>query len=131
MLLLPHKGRVKEVAQAFAAGDDLVFQLESGFGLLRVLKVEEREGTGTVWHLLAYEELFPDVESAEAALAAPGGLHVRKAHMALTDRAFERTPAARLSNRPVTEEELAAYRKWVETDGTVSDRSALLMLGLR
>jgi len=44
-------------------GDDLIFQLESGFGLLRVLAVEEG-----VWHLLAYDEFFPDVESAEAAL---------------------------------------------------------------
>ena len=93
--------------------------------------VEEREGVGTVWHLLAYEELFPDVETAEAALVAPDSLHVRKAHMALTDRAFERTPAARLGNRPVMEEELAGYRAWVENEGEVSDRSALLMLGLR
>lgn len=119
------------MAQAFAPGDDLIFQLESGFGLLRVLAVEECESAGTVWHLLAYEELFPDVEMAEAALAAPDSLHVRKAHMALTDRAFERTPAARLGNRPVTYEELAGYRAWVENEGAVSDRSALLMLGLR
>jgi hypothetical protein len=119
------------VAQPFNPGDDLIFQLESGFGLLRVLAVEEREREGTVWHLLAYEELFPDVETAEAALAAPRSLHVRKAHMALTDRAFERTPAARLGNRPVTEEELAGYRASVENEEAVSDRSALLMLGLR
>jgi hypothetical protein len=119
------------VAQAFNPGDDLIFQLESGFGLLRVLMIEEREGVGTVWHLLAYEELFPDVETAEAALASPGSLQLRKAHMALTDRAFERTPAARLGNRPVTEEELTGYRAWVEEEGAVSDRSALLMLGLR
>lgn len=133
MLLLRARDVGKEtMAQAFAPGDDLIFQLESGFGLLRVLFVEEREGLGTVWHLLAYEELFPDVEAAEAALlAAPDSLHVRKAHMALTDRAFERTPAARLGNRPVTEEELAGYRAWLENEGDVSDRSALLMLGLR
>lgn len=119
------------MAQSFAPGDDLIFQLESGFGLLRVLAVEER-AAGTVWHLLAYEELFPDVESAEAALAAaPATLHVRKAHLALTERAFERTPAARLGNRQVTEEELAGYRAWVENHGEVSDRSALLLLGLR
>jgi hypothetical protein len=31
----------------------------------------------------------------------------------------------------VTEEELSAYRDWVERAGAVSDRSALLMLGLR
>ena len=119
------------MAQAFEAGDDLIFQLESGFGLLRVLKVEEPEGASPVWHLMAYEELFPDVEAAEAALQRPETLHVRKAHMALTDRAFERTPAARLGNRPVSEEELSAYRDWRKNDGTVSDRSALLMLGLR
>jgi hypothetical protein len=119
------------VAQAFSPGDDLIFQLESGFGLLRVLALEEREQVGTVWHLLAYEELFPDVESAEEALAGTDSLHIRKAHMALTDRAFERTPAARLGNRPVTDDELIAYHEWVETSGEVSDRSALLMLGLR
>jgi hypothetical protein len=119
------------MAQSFNAGDDLIFQLESGFGLLRVLFVEEREAEGTIWHLLAYEELFPDVETAEAALAKPESLHVRQSHMALTDRAFERTPAARLGNRAVTENELSAYRDWVERGGAVSDRSALLMLGLR
>jgi hypothetical protein len=114
----------------FAPGDDLIFQLESGFGLLRVLAIEER-ATGRVWHLMAYEEFFADPESAEAALSNPSSLHVRKAHMALTDRAFERTPAARLGNRPVTEAERAAHREWIATDGHVSDRSALLMLGIR
>ena len=118
------------MAQTFAPGDDLIFQLESGFGLLRVIAVEERAG-GTVWHLMAYEELFPDVESAELALAAPGSLHIRKGHMALTDRAFERTPAARLGNRAVTDSELSAYHQWIDGGGEVADRSALLMLGLR
>ena len=120
------------MTQPFDAGDDLVFQLESGFGLLRVLRVEDRK-EGRVWHLLAYEELFPDVEAAEAALAqAPSALHPRIRHMALTDRAFERTPAARLGNRPVTEDELNGYREWLESGAQfVSDRSALLMLGIR
>jgi hypothetical protein len=116
------------VEQQFKAGDDLIFQLESGFGLLRVLAVDpERQ----VWHLMAYEELFPDVESAERALVAPETLHVRKGHMALTNRAFERTPAARLGNHPVSEPELADYLAWVEQGGHVSDRSALLLLGMR
>jgi hypothetical protein len=119
------------MAQAFVPGDDLMFQLESGFGLLRVLAVDERDGE-TIWHLLAYEDFFLDVEAAEAALARPEGLQVRKAHMALTDRAFERTPAARLGNHPVREKELAAYHQWLaEGEGRVSDRSALLMLGIR
>jgi hypothetical protein len=119
------------VTQVFYPGDDLVFQLESGFGLLRVLAVEQHERE-TVWHLLAFEELFPDVEAAEAALAQPGALHPRIRHMALTDRAFERTPAAKLCNRPVREEELDGYRDWLASaDRLVSDRSALQMLGIR
>src|SRR5437868_10008706 len=118
------------MTQSFLPGDDLIFQLESGFGLLRVIAIDEREGR-PVWHLMAYDELFPDVESAEKALADPASLHVRQPHMALTDRAFERTPAARLGNRPPNDGELAAYDNWVKTGGTVSDRSALLMLGLR
>jgi hypothetical protein len=80
---------------------------------------------------MAYDEFFPDPDSAEAALKNPETLNIRRAHMALTDRAFERTPAAKLGNRPVTEGEQAAYRYWNETDGHVSDRSALLMLGIR
>ena len=118
------------MAQSFAPGDDLIFQLESGFGLLRVIAVEQ-QNEGPIWHLLAYEELFPDVESAEKALVQPAFLHVLKKHMALTDRAFERTPAARLGNRRVTDQELPAFEEWKESNGEVSDRSALLMLGIR
>lgn len=118
------------MAHEFEIGDDLIFQLESGYGLLRVL-AREGEEAATVWHLLAYEELFPSVEAAENAITTDE-LHVRNAHMALTNRAFERTPAAKLGNRPVSEEELAGYRQWLATpDHTVHDRSALLMLGLR
>lgn len=115
---------------SFLPGDDLIFQLESGFGLLRVLAVDER-ADGAIWHLLAYEELFPDVETAERALANGAELHVRAAHLPLTEHAFEKTPAARLGNRPVRAEELTAYRAWAASDGAASDRSALLMLGLR
>jgi hypothetical protein len=114
----------------FAPGDDLIFQLESGFGLLRVLAVEG-EGAETVWHLLAYDDFFPDVESAEQRLASTTPLPIRQPHMALTDRAFERTPTARLGNRPVTDDELVAYNAWLNSDRAVSDRSALLMLGIR
>ena len=119
------------MAQSFSPGDDLVFQLESGYGLLRVLAVDG-EGPQTVWHLLAYEDFFPSVEAAEKALADPDFLTIRRAHMALTDRAFERTPAAMLGNRLVTDEELRGYRAWLDSDErSVSDRSALLMLGIR
>ena len=118
------------MSQQFAPGDDLIFQLESALGLLRVIAVEG-EGPDTVWHLLAYDEFFPDVESAERALSNPGSFKIRNAHMALTDRAFERTPAARLGHRPVEEQELGGYRAWLESDRKVSDRSALLLLGIR
>ena len=118
------------MANTFAPGDDLVFQLESAFGLLRILAIQG-EGAETVWHLLAYDDFFPDVESAERALASNKPMPVRNAHLALTNRAFERTPAARLGNRPVTDDELAAYKQWQESNGHVSDRSALLMLGIR
>jgi hypothetical protein len=118
------------MALQFSPGDDLIFQLESGYGLLRVLAVQG-EGGAAVWHLLAYEELFPDVESAEAALAEPARLTLRAPHLALTDLALAKTPAARLGNRPVREEELAAYREWLARGESPSERSALLLLGLR
>ena len=119
------------MAHQFSPGDDLIFQLESGLGLLRILAIEG-EGAATVWHLLAYEEFFPTPEAAESALSEPESLQVRKAHMALTDRAFERTPAARLGNRPVTEDELLPLREWQASETrTVHDRSALLLLGIR
>ena len=126
-------GRVRflDMAHSFAPGDDLLFQLESGLGLLRILAIEG-EGSETVWHLMAYDEFFPDAESAEAALTRSQPLPVREAHMALTDRAFERTPAARLGNRALTEDELTAYRFWQNSaERKVSDRSALLLLGIR
>ena len=116
---------------AFAPGDDLLFQIESGLGLLRILAIEG-DGPDTVWHLMAYDEFFPDADSAEAALSRSEPLPVRQAHMALTDRAFERTPAARLGNRALSEDELTAYRSWQSSaERRVSDRSALLLLGIR
>lgn len=119
------------MSQPFTPGDDLIFQLESGLGLLRVLAIEG-DGAQRVWHLLAYDQFFPDVEAAEEALKSPSSLTIRNAHMAMTDRAFERTPVARVGNRAVTENELSGYQAW-EKSGTrkVSDRSALLLLGIR
>ena len=104
--------RLRFMAQPFIPGDDLLFQLESGFGLLRIVAVEG-EGPQTVWHLLAYEEFFPSAEAAEEALTNAGSLHVRVPHLALTERAFERTPAARLGNRTLTDAELAPYLEWL------------------
>jgi hypothetical protein len=118
------------MALSFAAGDDLVFQVESGFGLMRVL-ASEGEGPGAVWHVLVYHDFYPDVEAAEAALSSGRSLAVREPHLALTEHAFEKTPAARIYNRPVGEEELGAVRRWRDAGGAAQDRSVLLMLGMR
>jgi hypothetical protein len=119
------------MAQSFSPGDFLIFQLESGYGLLRILAVEG-EGADRLWHISVYEELFPDVETAENALNSPESLHPSKTHLALTERAFERTPAARLGNTKLTETELAAFREWEQsTERTIFDRSLLLLLGMR
>ncbi|MEZ5425700.1 MAG: hypothetical protein R2747_05505 [Pyrinomonadaceae bacterium] len=120
------------MARDFKPGDDLLFQLESGYGLLRVLAIDEPESGAPIWHLLAYEDLFPDVELAEMALQNPTRLKVSIPHMALTNRAFERTPTAKLLNRPVSPEEIEPFENWKKDENPeVSDRSALLMLGLR
>src|ERR1700716_4113433 len=103
------------MSQRFSPGEYLVFQLESGYGLLRVLAAEG-DGAETVWHIAVYEELFPDVESAEQVLALPQTLHLSQPHLALTDRAFERTPAARLGNHALVADELAVYRLWQDSD---------------
>jgi hypothetical protein len=119
------------MSQPFVAGDNLIFQLESGYGLVRVLGVDG-ESAERVWHLLTFEELFPDIESAEQALDAPDRLHVSYAHLALTDRAFERTPVARLGHHPIADHELAAYQLWQKNDERrVFDRSLLQLLGMR
>ena len=119
------------MAREFQAGDNLIFQLESGFGLLRVLGADEGEN-GLIWHLAAYEDLFLDADSAEAALRNPENLRVSIPHVAMTNRAFERTPTARLTNHPVSVEELKRIEDWkANPQAEAVDRSALQMLGLR
>lgn len=120
------------MARDFQAGDDLIFQLESGFGLLRVLGVEESERHGTIWHLAAYEDLFMDGESAEVALQNFERMRFSIPHIAMTNRAFERTPTAKLTNHAPTENELKRIEEWQDDPSREPvDRSALQMLGLR
>ena len=119
------------MSQKFQSGDFLVFQLEAGFALLRFLGVDEGEGN-KVWHVAAYSDLFPDVESAEAASAEPALLSLSDSHMALTTRAFESTQVARISNVSLTGTETAPLDAWRSAPNRkVSDRSVRLMLGLR
>jgi hypothetical protein len=112
---------------SFQAGDYLIFQIESGFGLLRVLDVQADETAEKIWHVAAYNELFPDVEFADVAIQN-GGLTINIPHVALTNRAFESTQVSKMENKPLNEDELMVYRNW---DGEISDRSIRLIIGLR
>ena len=115
----------------FAPGDFLIFQLEAGFALLRVLDVQAMNGE-VVWHIAAYRDFFLDTETADAALVEPQNLGIEIAHAALTNRAFESTQVAKMRNVPLTGDELAAYEAWKSTaEQRVSDRSVRLLLGLR
>jgi hypothetical protein len=112
---------------SFQPGDFLIFQLESGYALLRVLGVEERDGD-SVWHIAAYRDLFLDPEMADAAIQDHANLTVELPHVALTNRAFESTQVAKMGSVPLGPEELRSYEEWT---GDVSDRSIRLLLGLR
>jgi hypothetical protein len=119
------------MSQNFQPGDFLIFQIESAYGLLRILAIEETGGE-KVWHLAAYEEMFPAIESVDAVLEDPSGLTVNKPHLALTNRAFESTQTARMKNVPLTSEELKALEDWKQSEERkVSDLSVRLLLGFR
>jgi hypothetical protein len=119
------------MSQNFQPGDFLVFQLEAGFALIRLLAIDDT-GDDKTWHLAAYDDLFPDVDSAELASADPARLKISNPHIALNTRAFESTQVARIANAELTPEETSALDAW-RHDGErpVSDRSIRLMLGLR
>lgn len=118
--------------QDFQAGDFLIFQIESGYGLMRILAIDDAGNGERIWHLRGYQELFLDVEFADMALANPEGLTVSNSHFVITQRAFESTQVARMLNYPLNDEEKQVVENW-RNDPTaeISDRSARLMLGLR
>jgi hypothetical protein len=119
------------MSQNFQAGDFLIFQIESAYGLLRILAIEESEGE-KVYHLLAYNEMFLDIDTADAALADASALTVSKPHMALTSRAFASTQTARMGNAPLDEADLKPFEDWKQNpDRQVADISVRLLLGLR
>src|SRR5687768_4758582 len=64
-----------EPIHSFAAGDFLIFQLESGYALLRVLDVSGG-GAETVWHLAAYKDFFLDPDTADLAIESLQALQV-------------------------------------------------------
>jgi hypothetical protein len=117
--------------QDLQPGDFLLFQLEAGYGLLRLLAVEEA-GDEVTWHLAGYRDLFPSIEAAEAAIEHPVGLVADLPHVALTNRAFESTQVSKLGNTPLTLPELEPFRAWTTSpERNISDRSIRLLLGLR
>ena len=119
------------MSQNFQAGDFLIFQIESAYGLLRVLSIDEQEND-VVWHLLAYNEMFLDIESADAALENSENLTVSNPHLAVTNRAFESTQVARMKNEPLKQFDLIAFENWKQNPNRkISDRSIRLLLGLR
>ena len=131
MLILNFFGGITIVSQNFQAGDFLIFQIESGFGLLRILAIEEI-ADDKIWHLAAYNEMFLDIEMADAFLNEPKNLSVSIPHVALTTRAFEATQTARMKNEPLNENDLRAFDYWKnDPNREISDRSVRLMLGLR
>lgn len=120
------------MSSGFQAGDFLVFQIESGFGLLRVLAVEKDANGNNIWHLAAYDDLFFEVEFAEMALANPTTLTISKPHLALTNRAFESTQVAKIANQSLQDADLTAFNEWKENPNReISDISIRLHLGLR
>lgn len=119
------------MSQTFKAGDFLVYQLESAFALLRLLAVDETTD-GRIWHLAGYNEFFPDIESAEAALKTPENFTMALKHAALTDRAFQSTQTAPLANHPLSEDDLEPLNTWRESpEHAVSNISIRLLLGFR
>jgi hypothetical protein len=117
--------------QEFAPGDFLVFQLEAGYGLLRVLGSEGEDGN-KVWHLAAYRDLFMDVDSAEAAANNSDSLTVELPHVAITNRAFESTQVAKLTSSPIDASQTGPLTAWyADPEHKVHDRSIRLLLGLR
>ena len=119
------------MSQNFQAGDFLIFQIESGYGLLRILAIDETE-TGTIWHLAAYNEMFLAIEMADAALEDYHTLTKSYQHLALTNRAFESTQVARMKNEPLSDAEIEHVAEWRKNEQSeVSDLSVRLLLGLR
>lgn len=116
------------MSQDFQKGDFLVFQIEAGYGLLRILEIEG-SGDERIWHIRAFDEMFLDVDHADSALANPNALTIKLKHVAITNRAFEATQVARMKNLPLSCEEEADLA--AASASEVSDRSIRLMLGLR
>ena len=121
---------IQGMTDGFAPGDILVFQIESGFGLMKVIGTDT-DGAGSVWHVKAYRDLFMDVETADLAALSPESLTAEIPHVALTDRAFESTQVSLIARENVSDVEEAAVIAWRSGAAEPMDRSIRLLLGLR
>ena len=120
-----------QMQHRFKAGDFLFFQIEAGFALIRLLGIDEIPND-TIWHIAAFNDLFPDVDSIERATSTPAALSTSIPHVALTSRAFESTQVSEIANSPLTDEELSALERWYDDpERKISDRSIRLLTGLR
>lgn len=114
----------------FSPGDYLLFQLESGYGLLRLLDIGE-SADGIVWHLSAFNDYFLDPEDAIAAIDG-ARLSLSHPHLALTNRAFESTQVSKIHAGELSAAESAPVAEWMKKDDReISDKSIRLLLGLR
>ncbi|MBP7415358.1 MAG: hypothetical protein KA831_01805 [Pyrinomonadaceae bacterium] len=119
------------MSQNFQPGDFLVFQLEAGYALLRLLAIEGQDEE-KIWHLAAYDDFYLDVEMAEAAIGSSIQLRMSQPHLALSTRAFESTQVAKIANIPLNEAETVPLAEWrSDPSREVSDKSVRLLLGLR
>ncbi len=119
------------MSQNFQPGDFLVFQLEAGYALLRLLAIDGRD-EDKIWHLTAYNDFYLDVDMAEAAIGSGDALSMSRSHLALSTRAFESTQVAKIVNIPLNEAETAPLAAWrSDPSREVSDKSIRLLLGLR
>lgn len=117
--------------QQFEPGDFLIFQLESGYALLRVLDVEGPD-SDPIWHLASFNEFFMDPDQADAAISSPGSLTIGTPHIAMTNHAFESTQVARMGNAPLTDSDKEPLQQWrSDSRHEIHDRSIRLLLGLR
>jgi hypothetical protein len=119
------------MSEEFIPGDILIFQIESGYGLMKVIGVDDG-AESMVWHVKAFRDLFIDIDTADAAAAIPQALTVEIPHVAMTGRAFESTQVALLAKDVLTPEEVASIENWRSAvDQEPSDRSIRLLMGLR
>jgi hypothetical protein len=118
------------MSQNFKPGDFLIFQIESGFGLLKLIGISGSQ-EDPVWHLRAFNELFLEIDTAEMAANSHEQLTVGMKHAALTNRAFLATQVAILKSDVISEEESAIVSDWIGQSLKPTDSPIRLLLGLR